>query len=154
MEAVHSRKELATLRLWLVDTGPLVAYLDETDPAHGAVAARLDAYRGRIATTSAIVTEALHFVGMDPGGPRLLAGLLAACDAEVHDFTHPAGLPDAVSLMERYANVPMDFADATLLLLAEALGARDLLTLDRRGFSTFRTRKGRALRLVMDRGGA
>jgi predicted nucleic acid-binding protein len=139
------------VRVWLVDTGPLVAYLDASDAAHADVVARLDAFSGRLATTSSVVTEAMHFVAQSPDGPRLLAELLAACDAEVHDFTDPAGLPEVVSLMERYANVPMDFADATLVLLAEALGAPDVLTLDRRGFSTFRTRKGRALRLVLDR---
>jgi hypothetical protein len=44
----------------------------------------------------------------------------------------------------------MDFADATLLLLAEALDFRDILTLDRRGFSAYRTRDTRALRNVLD----
>ncbi len=44
----------------------------------------------------------------------------------------------------------MDFADATLVLLAEALDARDVLTLDRRGFAAYRTRMGRAMRLVLD----
>jgi hypothetical protein len=39
-------------------------------------------------------------------------------------------------------------ADATLLL-AEALEVREVLTLDARGFSTYRTRNGRALRLVL-----
>ncbi len=139
------------MKLWLVDSGPLVAYLDASDPAHADVVARMDAFTGRLATTSSVVTEAMHFVAQAPEGPRLLAELLVACDTEVHDFTDPAGLPELVSLMERYSNVPMDFADATLLLLAEALGANELLTLDRRGFATFRTRKGRALRLVLDR---
>jgi uncharacterized protein len=139
------------VKLWLVDTGPLVAYLDAADPTHAEVVARMDAFTGRLATTSSVVTEAMHFVAQASEGPRLLADLLIACDAEVHDFTDPAGLLESVSLMERYANVPMDFADATLVLLAEALGAHDLLTLDRRGFSAFRTRKGRALRLVLDR---
>jgi predicted nucleic acid-binding protein len=139
------------LKVWLVDTGPLVAYLDGSDPAHADVAARIDAFTGRLATTSSVVTEAMHFVAQAPEGPRLLADLLVACDTEVYDFTDPVGLPEAVSLMERYANVPMDFADATLVLLAEALEAKELLTLDRRGFSAFRTRKGRALRLVLDR---
>ena len=134
-----------------MDTGPLVAYLDGSDTAHAAVAARLDAFTGRVATTSSVVTEAMHFVGAAPDGPRFLVDLLAACETEVIDFTDPAGLPDLVSLMERYANVPMDFADATLVLLAEQLAAYDVLTLDRRGFSTYRTRNGRALRLVLDR---
>jgi predicted nucleic acid-binding protein len=41
------------------------------------------------------------------------------------------------------------FADATLVLVAEALGLHDILTLDRRGFSAYRTRPGRAFRLVL-----
>lgn len=52
--------------------------------------------------------------------------------------------------METYADTPLDFADATLLLLAEGLGVDDVLTLDRRGFPTYRTRDGRPLRLVPD----
>ena len=52
--------------------------------------------------------------------------------------------------MQKYADTPMDFADATLVLLAEALDLRDVLTLDRRGFSTYRTRRRRSLGLVLD----
>ena len=43
-----------------------------------------------------------------------------------------------------------DFADATLVLLAEQLEAHDVLTLDRRGFSAYRTPSGRAFRNVLD----
>lgn len=136
---------------WLVDTGPLIAYLDASESAHDAVVATADPFVGRLATTSAVVTEAMHFVGSSSNGPRLLADLLIAWDVEVHDFTEPVGLPHVVELMERYANVPMDFADATLVLLAEALEVHDVLTLDRRGFATYRTRSGRPLELVLDR---
>jgi hypothetical protein len=52
--------------------------------------------------------------------------------------------------MEKYLDTPMDFADATLLLLAEILGLDDIFTLDRRGFAAYRTRDGRALRLVLN----
>lgn len=55
-----------------------------------------------------------------------------------------------MSLMERSENLPMDFADATLLLLADGLATKNLLTLDRGGFAAFRTRDGHALRLVLD----
>jgi predicted nucleic acid-binding protein len=135
---------------WLLDTGPLVAYLDAGDPAHAAVARRLEEFAGRLATTSAVVSEAMHLVASDTRGPRLLADLLAEAQVEIYDLSPPPHLHHAVDLMERYTNLPMDFADATLLLLAEGLGAEDLLTLDRRGFAAFRTRDGRALRLVLD----
>ena len=138
------------MSLWLVDSGPLVAYLDAGDPAHAAVARRLEAFAGRLATTSAVVSEAMHLVASDRQGPGLLADLLAEAQVEIYDLSPPPHLHHAVDLMGRYANLPMDFADATLLLLAEGLGAGDLLTLDRRGFAAFRTREGGALRLVLD----
>jgi uncharacterized protein len=52
-------------------------------------------------------------------------------------------------MMEKYAETPMDFADATLVLAGEALRAVEILTLDRRGFSTYRTTKGKAFRQVL-----
>ncbi|MFW6012104.1 MAG: type II toxin-antitoxin system VapC family toxin [bacterium] len=138
------------MTLWLVDTGPLVAYLDAADPAHGEVSSRWDGFSGRLATTSAVVTEAMQLVAGDSRGPGLLAELLADGAFEVYDLCQPPEVRQAVDLMERYLNLPMDFADATLLLLAEGLGVDELLTLDRRGFSAFRTRRGKPLRLVLD----
>jgi hypothetical protein len=135
---------------WLLDTGPLVAYLSAGDPAHAEVAACLDRFSGQLATTSAVVTEAMHFVSPAPGGPRLLADFLDASGTQVYDFSRPPDLRAAVELIETYADVPMDYADATLLLLAEGLQVDDLVTLDRRGFAAYRTRQGRALSLVLD----
>ena len=137
---------------WIVDTGPLVAYVDADDPAHAEVTACWDAFAGRLATTGAVITEAMHFVSASREGPRTLADLVAASEMDVFDLSAPPELHEAVALMEKYADAPMDFADATLVLLAEALDARDVLTLDRRGFAAYRTRKGRAMRLVLDTG--
>ncbi len=47
-------------------------------------------------------------------------------------------------------DIPMDYADATLVLLADGLEVWEILTLDRRGFSTYRTKGRRAFRLVLD----
>jgi hypothetical protein len=138
------------VRYWLVDTGPLVAYLDARDPAHVEVAACLDEFVGGLFTTSAVVTEAMHFVASARNGPRLLAELVTSSGLTVVDFTQPAILHTAASLMEKYADLPMDFADATLVLLAEETGLFDVLTLDRRGFTVFRARGRKAFRLVLD----
>jgi predicted nucleic acid-binding protein len=138
------------VRRWLVDTGPLVAFLDAADPAHELVAERWGAFTGGLATTSAVITEAMHFVSATPGGARLLAELVSASGMSVFDLCQPAELTEAAELMQKYADTPMDFADATLVLLGEALGEQRILTLDRRGFSTFRTRPGRAFSLMLD----
>ncbi len=138
------------MTVWLLDTGPMVAYLDGKDPSHSEVADCLDGFSGRLATTSAVVTEAMHLVAADSRGPRLLADWVSSSGAEVYDLSGPTELQQAVELMERYANLPMDFADATLLLLAEELGAHDLVTLDRRGFAAYRTPDGQPMTLVLD----
>ncbi len=138
------------MKTWLVDTGPLVAYLDASDPAHTEVAIRLDEFSGQLATTGAVITEAMHLLGAGRNGPRLLAELVATSAMQVYDLCQPPELHEAVQLMEKYADTPMDFADATLVLLAEGLDVHDVLTLDRRGFSVYRTRRGRHLRPVLD----
>jgi predicted nucleic acid-binding protein len=71
---------------------------------------------------------------------------------DVFDLSAPLELHEAVALLEKYADTPMDIADATLVLLAETLDARDVLTLDRRGFAAYRTGKGRAMRVIADAG--
>lgn len=138
------------MKTWLVDTGPLVAYLDASDSAHPGVAACLDEFSGQLASTSAVITEAMHLAAAARDGPRTLVDFVAASGMEVYDLCRPPELHEAVRLMEKYADTPMDFADTTLVLLAEGLNVREILTLDRRGFSTYRTRQGRPFQLVLD----
>ena len=152
MAASIAGPELATVTTWLIDTGPLVAYLDNRDRAHHEVSACLDAFTGQLATSSAVVTEAMHFVSSAPAGPRMLADLLRATGTVVHDLSKPPVLDEVVTLMERYRDTPMDYADGTLVRLAEALDVFDILTLDRRGFSVYRAKRNRRLRLVLDAG--
>jgi predicted nucleic acid-binding protein len=76
--------------------------------------------------------------------------LVRAADLEVYDLSRPPELAEAVALIEKCRDTPVDFADATLVLLAEGLEVYDILTLDRRGFSVFRTRRKQPLRLVLD----
>ncbi|UCC81950.1 MAG: PIN domain-containing protein [Gemmatimonadota bacterium] len=138
------------MKTWLADTGPLVAYLDAGDPSHVQVATRLGEFSGALVTTSAVITEAMHLLQVSRDGPHTLAEFVAASGMAVYDLCRPPELHEAVLLMEKYADTPMDFADATLVLLAEGLDVREVLTLDRRGFSTYRTRLQRHFRLVLD----
>ena len=138
------------MKCWLMDTGPLVAYLNAGDPAHHAVAEVLDGFRGQLCTTGAVITEAMHFVAVSRSGPGLLSEFVTSAGMQIFDLAQPSALRAAVALMEKYADTPMDYADATLVLLAEHLKCYDILTLDRRGFSTYRATRNRAFRLVLD----
>ena len=93
----------------------------------------------------------MHFVAPASEGPNLLANFVAASGLQIHDYSQPLQLRAAADLMAKYGNLPMDYADATLVLLAARLGVSDILTLDRRGFTVFRQPDGKAFRLVLDR---
>jgi hypothetical protein len=58
-------------------------------------------------------------------------------------------LPCIPALMRKYHDTPMDFADATLILLAVELRTTDICTLDRRGFAIYRTSTGKRFHLVL-----
>jgi hypothetical protein len=57
-------------------------------------------------------------------------------------FMSYEGVKRAFELMERYADHPMDFADASLIVAAEALRTNRVFTIDRGGFETYRIRRG------------
>ena len=136
------------MRTWLVDTGAFIAYFNRGDPAHEAVTSRLEKFSGQLVTTSAVVTEVMYFLAEAPSGPVSFAELLLVSGTRIAPLK-TADVVAAAELMNEYADTPMDFADATLVLLAEDLGVADILTLDRRGFTTYRTRKGKAFRLIL-----
>ena len=138
------------MNCWLIDTGPLVAYLNRADPAHTEVAGVLDRFQGQLCTTGAVITEAMHFISTGRSGPALLSEFVASAGMQVFDFAQPPTLRTAATLMEKYADTPMDYADATLVLLAEHLECFDILTLDRRGFSAYRATGNQAFRLILD----
>lgn len=136
---------------WLLDAGPLVAYLDSADPHHAPCVEALEAFDGQLHTTSAVIVEAMHFLQDDPGGPEALVRFLIESGTQVHDCTDLPQLDRAAQLMRKYADTPMDFADATLVLLAHETSIPEVLTLDRRGFSAFRFGGQKRFQLVLDR---
>ena len=95
-------------------------------------------------TTHAVVTEAWHLVSPAARLP-LTRFVREAC--EIGEFDE-AGRARIFSALERYADIPMDYADATLLALAETENVGAIATVDVNDFSAYRLNNGRALKLV------
>lgn len=134
---------------YVVDTGALVALFDRKDSAHEWVRAGWAPLIGKFVTTGAVITETLHFLQPLKGGAEALAGFLRKGLVSVEDAFAQNRIDEAVSLMARYQDIPMDFADATLVQLAERLATPNILTLDERGFRTFRFSGKRHFKLVL-----
>lgn len=139
------------MNAYLLDTGPLVALLDRSERDHELVRGFVASLGGtRLITTGAVITEAFYFLSDVQDGPTNLASFLEASATEVRDVFSPNALAAAVRLMTKYADIPMDFPDATLVWIAEQTGTDRIITLDRRGFSSFRFTKNRRFDLVLD----
>jgi predicted nucleic acid-binding protein len=115
----------------LVDAGPLIAIIDQGEPDHRRCVEALARIAAPLVTTWAAFAEAMYLLGGAGGwiAQEALWRLVLRGDLEI---ASPAAdqLRRARDLMERYRNVPMDLADATLVVLAEVRDERRIFTLD------------------------
>ncbi|MBM4187692.1 MAG: PIN domain-containing protein [Gemmatimonadetes bacterium] len=131
----------------LLDTGAVVAILDRTDPWHERCVAAWSGCGARCLTTEAVVTEASHLVSRGGAPCGIPLEFLLAADVRVVQLER-SGHEHAVRLMRRYRDLPMDYADATLVVVADAALLRLVFTLDRRGFRSYRRRDGKTFELI------
>lgn len=134
------------MNLLLVDTGPLVALADKRDKAHERCTAFLKDYRGRLMTTWAVLTEFSHLA---PG---------VAATLPLYQWIERGGLEllplgrdelvGAIDWITRYADRPMDLADASLVVAALKTGSTQIWTLDRNDFETYRLPGRKHFKLV------
>ena len=125
----------------LLDTGALVSLLDRSQKHHGRFAAFFGDWQRPVVSTEAVLTEATHLLGGLPGGRQACVDFFLSGGALMAPASR-ASLRRSRDLMGQYADLPMDYADATLVVLAEELGTNLVLTTDRRDFAVFRI-KGR-----------
>ena len=93
------------------------------------------------------MTETLYLVGPEWKAQKVCLEFILRGAFQLIPSSQ-ASLRRVAALMDRYRNVPMDFADATLVALAEELETDWAFTLDRRGFSTYRMNRRKPFRLI------
>jgi uncharacterized protein len=128
----------------LVDAGALIALANIRDQYHDSVSRTLERFFGELVTTWPAVAEACHIL---PGhlGPPLL-GWLSTTRWRTLGMERAA--PRVRELMLKYADRPMDLADASMIWAAEQTGARPILTTDRTDFEIYRTKSGQRLEIL------
>jgi predicted nucleic acid-binding protein len=134
----------------LVDTGAVVALVNRADRHHQAAVDWFRDFRGELLTTEAVITEVAYVLAASAAHQRAAlvwferarsSGLLAV--EPVDDY---AAL---TAIIARYANLPCDYADATLIALAERTGVASIATIDQRDFSVYRIRSRKRFRLLL-----
>jgi len=131
----------------LLDTGVVVALVNAADPDHPRCREVWSRLRSRIYTVEGVLVEAAHLLSRAPGGADAAVGLVLDAGATLVAPTETR-LNRARALMSKYHDTPMDLVDALLVVTAEQERVADVLTLDRRGFETYRLAGRRRFRIL------
>ena len=123
----------------LIDAGPLIALIDKAQAeVHRQCVLAVDSLPGSLITTLPCFTEAMYFLGELNGwrGQEALWRFVEDDELILHIPTDKEWERQR-ELMEQYRDTPMDYADASLVSLAEVRGIHQILTLDS-GFYVYR----------------
>lgn len=125
----------------LVDTGPLIGLFDPLDPFHKRSVALLRQIQDPLLTTLPVLTGTFHLLNPGSLGAENLCSFVIQEGLTVWPMDN-ASLFRSFDLMKRYADHPMDLADASLVAAAETFKTRRIFTIDRDDFETYRVKIG------------
>jgi len=134
----------------LVDTGAVVALVNRADRHHAAAVEWFKRFRGQLLTTEAVVTETAYVLAASPA--HLRAALLWFERARAAGLLLVEPVSDYAALsriITQYASLPCDYADASLIALAERTGVTAIATVDQRDSAVYRLRGRRRFRIVL-----
>ncbi len=123
----------------IADTGFWLALADQKDTYHAAANQAFQTYREPLITTWPVMTETCHLLLVRKGNNAQLKF--------IHNYNQnlftlfelePQQGSKIEQLMQQYADLPMDLADASLVILAEHLGHGRIFSVDQRDFHTYR----------------
>jgi uncharacterized protein len=125
----------------LVDTGPFVALFDPLDAQHARCKKILSVVQEPLFTTIPVLTEAFHLLTPNSMGADRLRDFILDGGVSLW-FLDQTSTARAFELMEQYGDHPMDLADASVIVAAEALRTTKVFTLDLADFRRYRIRRG------------
>jgi predicted nucleic acid-binding protein len=131
----------------LIDAGPLVALLDADDQHHAACLGALRQLREPVATVWPAITEAMYLLADVPRAQDALWEMMARRVVHILPLDL-ADVPRMRELMRKYADRPMDLADAALVRAAEREGIRTVFTVDKKDFAVYRLHGRRRFRVI------
>ncbi len=134
----------------IVDTGPLVAFLNGRDRYHAWSEEVFSGVDAPVFTCEAVLSEACFLLRQAKGGAEAVITLLHRGLVRIPFRLEPESATIR-RLLARYGNVPMSLADACLVRMSEQMSESVVLTLDR-AFKIYRRQGRNVIRTWMPSG--
>ena len=125
----------------LIDSGPMIALFDASDKYHQASIEFIKNNSAELITTLASITETLHLLGFSRHAQADFLEWIYAGAIEI-EVINSRDFQEIAKMMLKYADLPMDFADACLVFVADKLKIDTIATIDR-DFDIYRLKKKR-----------
>jgi predicted nucleic acid-binding protein len=134
----------------LLDTGPIVAFFDASDHYHKPCVELLKGVNEPLITTWPVLTEAFYLLGFSWKAQDNLWEFIVRGGVEILSLDDKQQ-SRCRQLMEKYADLPMDLADGTLVVLAESKKVKKIFTLDHKDFQIYKPAHMRSFTLLPSR---
>jgi len=131
----------------LVDSGPLIALFDAGDKWHARIVEYLRTYHGKLLTTWPVLTEVSHLLDFNLQVQLDFLRWVERGGLEIYPLEQHH-LSSIVRMMEKYTDIPMDLADASLMYVAHREHLDTILSIDS-DFDIYRTLKKGSLQNVL-----
>ncbi|WP_319563012.1 PIN domain-containing protein [Marispirochaeta sp.] len=133
----------------LIDAGPIIALFNKNDRYHEKILNYIKNYNGKLYSSWAVLTEVSHMLGFSISAQLDFLKWIRTGAIEVINLDY-VDIDRIIELSEKYSDVPMDLADATLVVIAEKYEIKEILTIDN-DYYIYRTIEKEMLENVLDR---
>jgi uncharacterized protein len=133
----------------ILDTGPWVALIDRSEARHPDCVQWLKGFFGNIYSTEAVLTEVLYLLNFSIIAQGAAMDFVLKSIVEIIP-SNMQSLQKTKRLMKKYADLPMDYADATLVCLAADTGIQNIATFDKKDFSIYTLPARKRFNLVIE----
>jgi uncharacterized protein len=128
----------------LLDTGPIVALINRADAHHQRATEFFQRFRGQLLSTEAVLTEVAYVLAPSlTHQTAALTWLQRTVNAGFLRFEGISDLSRVATLLTKYADLPADFADVSLVWLAQQKRIDKVVTIDERDFAIYRSYAGK-----------
>jgi predicted nucleic acid-binding protein len=121
----------------IIDAGPLIALFDKKDKHHNSVKSFLKKYKGKLISTIPVLTETSYFLNFNVNAQLDFYKWILLGGLEIFPLKKDH-LTRIIEITKKYENVPMDFADASLIILSEEQNIKEIISIDS-DFDIYRT---------------
>jgi predicted nucleic acid-binding protein len=124
----------------ILDTGPWIALIDRSESKHDICVQWLKNYSGKLYSTEAVLTEVLYLLNFSVKAQTAAIDFVLKSVVEIIPSSLKS-LKKAKNLIKKYSDLPMDYADATIVCLAMDIGIHNIITFDQKDFNIYRVKK-------------